>query len=52
MLWKELYVERKIVKILLKVKYRKSKLINAAIKIYYFCLLLLDDHVAILHSFS
>ena len=39
-------------KILLKVKYRKSKLINAAIKIYYFCLLLLDDHVAILHSFS
>ena len=35
-----------------KVKYRKSKLINAAIKIYYFCPLLLDDHIAILHAFS
>ena len=36
----------------IEVKYRKSKLINAAIKIYYFCLLLLDDHIAILHAFS
>ena len=28
-----------------------STIFNAAIKVYYFCLLLLDDHVAILHTF-
>ena len=37
---------------IIQIKYRKSKLINAAIKIHYFCLLLLDDHVEILHAFS
>ena len=39
-------------KIIIQSHVSKLKLMNAAIEIYYFCILLLDDHIAILHAFS
>ena len=47
MLLSKLYINKNIKKIKFKVKYHKPKLINAAIKIYYFFLLLLDNHITI-----